>query len=516
MEITTSSITITDEKIVSYYAENTHLDIVLMNQIFIDILKNLSSNLSDTINTTIHSKILSVVSNIERNVSSFKSDFNEKLHETKKEYIEDVKTILTNNVLTNNEKINAIIEKNADNILTKTTLIINDVIPKSQEKNYALIESCIKSTCSAIEQDTKRILETKDKQENQSKDIITNIETNFSKMISNIQQPIFSFIQSSEERTTTGIQQIKENVSIQNKFQEKLTGEMNEFLSKYKNNSSTKGAVSETELYYMLQHVMPFDEILNVSSETASCDFRVNRKNTDKPTILFENKDYNRNVTTEEIKKFERDLQRQRMHGIFLSQKTPITFKENFQIDIIDGLIHVYIPNAKYDVEKLKIAIDIIDNLSSKLELIQNKNTDELFSFSQEDINDLADEYRAFGIQKISIQETIKIMNKQLLDKLEELQLPKIKKILIKLGNIEKDNDFKCVHCNIWSGKNKASLSAHLKACKSNPKKKEEGKEDIMITNSELNSEQSIEKVSLTKDQMLASKKAKYQNKESK
>lgn len=476
MEITASSITITDEKIVSYYAENTHLDIVLMNQIFIDILKNLSSNLSDTINTTIHSKILSVVSNIERNVTSFKSDFNEKLHETKKEYIEDVKTILTNNVLTNNEKINAIIEKNADNILTKTTLIINDVIPKSQEKSYALIETCIKSTCSAIEQDTKRILETKDKQENQSKDIITNIETNFSKMISNIQQPIFSFIQSSEERTTTGIQQIKENVSIQNKFQEKLTAEMNEFLSKYKNNSSTKGAVSETELYYMLQHVMPFDEILNVSSETASCDFRVNRKNTDKPTILFENKDYNRNVTTEEIKKFERDLQRQRMHGIFLSQKTPITFKENFQIDIIGGLIHVYIPNAKYDVEKLKIAIDIIDNLSSKLELIQNKNTDEIISFSQEDINDLADEYRTFGIQKLSIQETIKIMNKQLLDKLEELQLPKIKKILIKLGTMKNDNEHKCGYCNVcW--KNQASLSAHIKSCKSKPKNKEEESE---------------------------------------
>ena len=162
-----------------------------------------------------------------------------------------------------------------------------------------------------------------------------------------------------------------------------------------------------------------------------------------------------------------------------LSQKTPITFKENFQIDIIDGLIHVYIPNAKYDVEKLKIAIDIIDNLSSKLELIQNKNTDDMISFSQEDINDLVDEYRTFGIQKLSIQETIKIMNKQLLDKLEELQLPKIKKILIKMGNIEKDNDFKCVHCNIWSGKNKASLSAHVKCCKSNPKNKEEEKEIV-------------------------------------
>ena len=68
-------------------------------------------------------------------------------------------------------------------------------------------------------------------------------------------------------------------------------------------------------------------------------------------------------------------------------------------------------------------------------------------------------------------------MNKQLLDKLEELQLPKIKKILIKLGNIEKDNDFKCKCCNVWFGKNQASVSAHLKACKSNPINKKEENE---------------------------------------
>ena len=64
MEINTSSITITDPHIVSYYKDNPHINIVIMNQIFIDILKNLSSNLTDTINTTINSKILSVVSNI--------------------------------------------------------------------------------------------------------------------------------------------------------------------------------------------------------------------------------------------------------------------------------------------------------------------------------------------------------------------------------------------------------------------------------------------------------------------
>lgn len=472
METNNSSIfNITDENIIAYYKENPHLDFVIMNRIFINILKNLSTNLTDTINSTINHKILNVVSNIEKNIDIFKSSFNEKLHETKREYIEDVKIILTNNILTNNEKINAIIEKNADNILTKTTMIINDIIPKNQDKSYALIESCIKSSCVSIEQDTKKLLETRDNSEKQHNDIITNIENIFSKMILTIQQPIFTFIQLSEERTSSSIQQIKEGVLMQNHFQDKLTNELNEFLNKYKNNSSIKGNVSETELYHMLQFIMPHDEIINVSTTTSCCDFKVNRKNREKPTILFENKDYINNVTTDEVKKFERDIQLQKSHGIFISQKTPITYKENFQIDIINGLIHVYLPNAKYDVDKLKIAIEIIDNLSSKLQLIEHNNNDEGFLINKTDLDEIADEYRFFGIQKTAMQDTIKTMNKQLLEKLEEMQLPKIKKILIKLGNVENDNDFKCGFCNVWSGKNKASLAAHIRNCKCNNQK---------------------------------------------
>jgi len=262
-----------------------------------------------------------------------------------------------------------------------------------------------------------------------------------------------------------------------------LTTELNDFLNKYKHNASIKGNVSETELYHMLQHIMPFDEILNVSSETASCDFKVNRKNQNKPSILFENKDYARNVTTEEVNKFERDLQTQRTHGIFLSQKTPITYKDNFQIDIIDGLIHVYIPTAEYNTDKLKIAIDMVDNLSNKLETIKNaSNTSEKYSINQEIMDELAEEYRAFGIQKMNIQESVKLMNKQLLEKLDELQLPKIKKLLIKFGNIENDAEFRCSYCNDWSGKNRASLSAHVRNCKCNPKHKVTGTETVLTS----------------------------------
>ena len=94
-----NQIIITDDTILSYYRENSHIDIVSMNHILIDILKNLSSDLTKTLNTTVNSKILSVVSNIEQNISLMKSDIMLKFYEIKKEYIEDMKHIVHNNTL---------------------------------------------------------------------------------------------------------------------------------------------------------------------------------------------------------------------------------------------------------------------------------------------------------------------------------------------------------------------------------------------------------------------------------
>jgi len=472
MEITDTYIKITDAAILSYYKENPNLNMVTMNHIFIEILNSLSTNLSDTINTTVNSKILSMVTDMHSNLNVLKTDIILKFHESKKEYIEDMRTILDNTSLKNNEKINILVEKNNDTLFNKTTLLVNDIIPKSQERNFVQIENCIKSFCSTITQDTHKLLELNAKDGNNIPAFLENIDTQFNKMISLIQQPLFNYIQSSEERTTTNIQQVKDNLTTQQLLQTKLTNELNDFLNKYKNNSSTKGNVSEAELYYILQSIMPSDEIIKVNTEAATCDLKVNRLDTTKPSILFENKDYGRSVTTDEVKKFERDVQLQKIHGVFVSQKSPITFKNNFQIDIINGLIHVYIPNAEYDTNKIKMAIDIIDNIALKLDVL-SANSDNEYSISKEDMDDLIEEYRVFVSQKLQFIDTIKSVTKQLIDKMEEIQLPKLKKVFMKLGNIENDNDFKCAFCNSWAGKNKASLGAHIRNCKANPKNKE-------------------------------------------
>ena len=472
MEFKDNCIKITDETILAFYRENNNLDFVAMNHIFIDILKSLSSNLSNTINSTINSKVLSMVTDIHTNLNTIKSDVIIKLGESKKEYIEDIKTILQNNSLTTNEKISSLIERNNDNLLAKTTLIVNDVIPKSQDKNYIQIENCIKSFCSSITQDTTKLLELNNKDDSRTDSIIKDIESQFSKMIVTIQQPIFSFIQSSEERTNLGIQNVKDNLITQQTVSQKLNSELNDFLNKYKNNSSSKGNISEAELYYMLQSLMPSDEIIKVNSDTATCDLKVIRMDKNKPSILFENKDYSRSATTDEVKKFERDLQIQKLHGIFISQKSPITYKNNFQIDIINGIIHIYIPNAEYDTNKIKIAVDVIDSLAIKLKLIENSNDDDYY-ISKEDMEDIIEEYKNFVTQKLQMIDTIKLLTKQLIDKLEDIQLPKLKKLFMKFGNIENDNDFKCTICNAWAGKSKASLGAHIRSCKLNPKNKE-------------------------------------------
>ena len=425
-------IIITDPTIIAYYEENENIDIVTMNHIFIDILKTLSSNLSETINSTINSKVLNLVTEINSNLVNTKHDLMMKLLESKREYIEDIKTIVNTSTLSNNEKINAIIEKNNDSLLTKTT-------QKLMEIN--------------------------------SKDV--------DKMMTSIQQPIISYINSSEERTNTNLTQIKDSVSHQNVTQSKLSLDINDFLGKYKNNSQFKGAVAETDLYYMLQSIMPTDEIIKVSGSTATCDFKVNRQNKQKSCILFESKDYTQSVPSDEVSKFERDVQMQKHHGIMVSQRSPITYKNPFQIDIINGLIHIYIPSADYNTEKVKIAIDIIDNLDMRLKNLESVSDDGFVKISKTDSDDIAEEYRQFGFQKSQMLDTIKSINKQLVDKLDEIQLPKIKQFLVKTGNIENDNGFKCTFCR-WSGKNKASLGAHVRNCKSNPKNVSVSSSDVI------------------------------------
>jgi len=413
------------------------------------------------------SQILSIVSDLKGELYKLNSDVSTKLlqlNDAKKDYINDIKTLFSHSELSTQEKINHILEKSNDNLLAKTTVLINDIIPKSHDKNYNSIESCIKKFFTTIAEDTKLLLKMNGT-EDKSNHLVDNIDKTINKMFMNIQQSLFNAIQSSETRTFSNIQQINENILLQKQIQETLSTELNMFLNKYKSNSTVKGSVSEYELYSLLQKVVPNDFLVKCSTEACSCDIRLTRKDKRLPNILFENKDYSVTVNTDEIEKFERDLKIQRSHGIFLSQNSPIAYKENFHIDIINNLIHLYIPNAGYDIEKIKLAINIVDSLSEKLNLVVLDPDEEVYELPIEDFENIKKEYCDFANKKVEMLDLIKMITKQLSDKLEAIQFPVLKKLTV--GNTETKNlGIICHLCNKFNAKNKASLGAHIKYCR--------------------------------------------------
>jgi hypothetical protein len=476
---------ITDETVLAFYRENPNIDITSINLLFIDVLKKLSTNLTETLANTVNTKILNTLTQLSGSISDIKhelsnisrdmiSQINTKLHENKKEHLDTIGILLSNNSLSNYEKIGSIIDKQNETLIAKTTSIISEVVPKTHEQYNQKIESTISGLSNVISERTNQLVEalTKENPENAIKEYLKHIETYMDKTVQTIQQPIYAFIQSSEQRTIVDLQLLKEKILSQNTSQETLTVEIREFLNKYKYNSSMKGNVSETELYFILQQLFPTDEVLDCRGETATCDYRVNRLYKTKPTILFENKDYTRSANTEEVNKFCRDLATQRIHGIFLSQNSNITFKRDFQIDIVDGLIHVYVCNVKYNREKIQIAVDIIDNLSQKMEHITKMTAETSgFHISKEDLDGLMDEYTDFNAKKSQLVDIVRNSTKQTIEKIEELQFFALKRVLTRNGVLQSDDEFKCRFCNSFTGKNRASLGAHVRGCKFNPAK---------------------------------------------
>jgi hypothetical protein len=448
-------ITITDHDIVEFYNKNTHLNPTDINRTFIEILKTLSTDLSKTLENTKLEKLKTSINSLKEEVQKMKQ---EQADTTKEAF----KTFTLENI----EKINFVVEKNTSALIDKTTNILNDIIPRNQNNNQQRVESIVREFHNSISADTKKLLETNTRDDEKLKSLINGIDNQFSNMSVQLQQPLINFMKASEERMMGGIDKLKESSFIQAKEQEKMSDEIMEFLNKYKHSANAKGVVSENMLYNALQNVFPTDEIIDCRSETASCDFMVNRKDPKLPSILVENKDYGRQVETREVVKFERDIQERKCHGIFLSQSSGITFKEPFHIDIIEGLIHVYVPNVMFNIDKIKIAVDIIDNLAPALSFVEENYEQDNLIISNAEIDLLTDEYKKWGEKR---NQTIELMRSAMTN-VESMKLPSVQNILISAGKINASASLMCPCCKNYMGKSKQSLAAHMRKCKLNPK----------------------------------------------
>jgi hypothetical protein len=472
------TIALKNKKVWEFYNSNQNVDFEKANLLLVEFMETIFNNMANDINSNINMQLLSFmkenqtrienisdsVNAVNQNITTMSVDLNNKMvlqmNNIKSEYINEFTNIINTSSLTSNEKISALIDKSNCALVDKTTILLNEIIPRNNSSVQTIIKENLRDLHDTINNDTQTLTAQINNQSAQT-NFLSNIENKLSNIIQNIQQPLYSTLTASEERLTTNINVIRDATNNSVVSQNKLFGELEGFLSKYKN-SSHKGKLAEGELSTVLHSIYNTAEIINTTGSKASGDFILKRF--DKPDIMIENKEYNYNIPKEEVSKFIRDVDTLNMSGIFISQHSGIAFKQNFQIDVNKDNVLVYIQNCEYNADHIRIAVDIIDHLSPKLKDFHTD--DDGYSISKDILDDINVDYQSFIAQKESLLTVLRDFTKRMNTHIEELSLPSLDRYLEPKYAYVKDRLFKCELCNDFNGKSKQALSAHKRGCK--------------------------------------------------
>jgi hypothetical protein len=450
-ESVNTSLTCTSAKVWAFYKEHPEIDFEKMNIMFTDIIASIMQTTNPVNNSNITSQIMNGIANIQAQLTNQQSEYGKllflKLTEFKKEYIDDLKMILSSNIA---DKIAPLIKESNGSILDKTHLLLTELVPKNNENLSRQINENIRSFCSSITDEISKTSKTDGEPLSQASldSFIKNIDNKFSNVIDSTRK----MVDSNKDATLSQFSSISSSqIALQSEVKDVL---------KRMENSSSKGKMSENIVLNILRGLFPSAEVEYVGSQKESGDIMIHRK--DRQRILVENKCYeSRQVTSDQVKKFIHDVDIQNCSGLFLSQEGGIVNKDNFEINIHNRNVLLYIHNVNYDPEIIKIAIDIIDSFKTKLDEITL--TDD-YPISKDTLEEINKEYQVFVEQKLNQLKMVKEFSQKMIKNIEDLQLPCLEKMLSSRFGYITSGKFICEKCN-FIGKNPLALSVHKRTC---------------------------------------------------
>ena len=225
------------------------------------------------------------------------------------------------------------------------------------------LQNKLQESLKIINKDTEKFVKS-NITESSLQTFISQIDQKLTSSLFNTQQQITQNMSNQEQRLDQKITDIQEKTNSQNTTSLSLNTQVSDLLKKLEN-SSAKGKMSENILVNILHSLYPSGQIDHVGQTKETGDVILSRK--DKPKILIENKDWGKNVVQEEVKKFIHDIETQNCSGLFLSQNYGIANKENFEINLHDGNVLIYVHEANNDPDKIKIAIVGVGNCANSL-----------------------------------------------------------------------------------------------------------------------------------------------------
>lgn len=446
------TLSVSNKRIHDFYQNNPSLNFEAMNLLLLDFMEQMNQDLTKTLQNTIQNEILQSVRTMESNVESLnKSIENQnnsivlKFHEINKEFLDSMKLVVDNAMNTSTDKLNVNLDKTTDVFVSK----LMTIIPQNNETIHKDFQTVIKSSQDHICELVKT--------NNPSK--VEEYLKTFDQRIKGAQEPLLQYIKLNHEQIRSQCENLRDSATVSQTTQNKVYTELNEFLNKFKSSSSLKGQYSENMLEGLLNKLYPMAHVVNTSTTKATGDFILRRNGMG--NILIENKNYEGNVSNEEVKKFLRDIKEQNCHGLFLSQFSGIVNKPNYFIEIHDGNILVYIHHVEHDAEKIKTGIEIIDHLSSKIKDFY-VNEHHGFTIEKDTLDSINAEFQVFLAHRDALIMSVRDFQKKMIAQIEELKMPELQIYLCGKYATAQNLQYACHECGEMFAK-KNALASHMK-----------------------------------------------------
>jgi hypothetical protein len=531
-----SSLETTHPRILRFYQDHPQLDFEMVNLTVIDLFEKTLLDTATTITTTdapLHTKLVQMMqshthrmdemnhslTNIQESVSMIHSDITthlwNKFVEIKQKYLEEFHVIVNS---TTKSTIGNLLEQANQQLIDKTVSILQDAIPKGQNPYNEPIQSSIRLFQQTMTEETQSLMKSIHSMGNNNERIhefIDNFELKSKQMLQGLQQPICAYIASSEERIHSNLSNLKDLSIRAQHHQEKSSKEWGDFIQKQQPSASattttttTNGRSSDhypgmggpsstihrTQIQILLNRMYPTSEVTKVaknlllSSSSSSSSLTINTaatplssqiysmKRPGSPTILVESKQCDANVDAQDIVQFVELMKSQHMNGIILSQNSGFHAKPNYYIELHEKYILVYVHQMEYNPDKLRPAVDIIDQMSTRIKQYNaivnhggngGEDTDTATEWIERGIlDDINNEYQLFISQKNAIIQNLRESQRKVISQIEEFQFPSLDKYLSsKYTAPMPKNGHKCELCKNFNANNLKALAAHKRGC---------------------------------------------------
>ena len=444
--------TLSNKRIYDFYQKNPGLDFESMNLVLLGFLEHLSQDMSSLMQNTAQGQLLQEIKEMRQQVTSMQADLSGKVAENNRSFLETMKMVVATTGIENSERVMQLMGKHTESFIDRISVLL----PKTQEDTSRKMHAQLELVQKTIQCDLQQFLLSKT--EHNLGDFISS----FDSKLCALQQPLFSLIQANQEYVTSKISGVKDDLLSSRGASERLNAEMSEFLHKFKASSQFKGQYSESMLGGVLTELFPTATIDNTTALAASGDFML-RRDPALPTILIENKNYERNVDADEVKKFIRDVEHQRCSGIMLSQLSGIVSKPNFFIELHNQHVRVYLHNVQFSTQQIKTAVDIIDHLSARLSTVVETEQVDGSYIAKETLDTINTEVQLFMKNKEAMALCIRDSQKKLLAHLDDLQIPELFKLISEKYASAQNQMHECDQCR-QTFATKRGLASHKKA----------------------------------------------------